>query len=127
MNEPIRHAWRAGAVILAVCTLAACSPYYYDRYGNYRGPYRGDYYAGAYDDGGYYGGGYAYDECYGRYRAAYCRYPTFDGEVTFDGRPYRGLHYRNGRNGREFWYGGRWRRDVDRDGRYRDGRYHYRG
>ena len=51
---------------------------------------------------------YAYDDCYGRYRPAYCNYPRFSGTVIIAGDGYRGLRYRDGPYGREFWFDGRW-------------------
>ena len=62
----------------------------------------------SYYDRPYYSSAYVYNDCYGRYRAAYCSYPRYTGTVVIAGSPYRGLRYRNGPYGREFWFDGRW-------------------
>jgi hypothetical protein len=62
----------------------------------------------SYYDRPYYSRAYVYDDCYGRYRPAYCSYPRFSGTVVIGGESYRGLAYRDGPYGREFWFDGRW-------------------
>lgn len=92
MNIPKKAALQALALAAAASALAACA-----------GP---GYYDSAY--------GYGYDDCSGRYAGAYCGYPTFSGSVVIDGGYHRGLHYRDGRSGREYWYRDGWHR-ADRD------------
>jgi hypothetical protein len=59
---------------------------------------------------GYYDRAYVvgYDDCYGRYAASYCAYPTFEGSVVIGGTYYDGLRYRDSRFGREYWLRDRW-------------------
>lgn len=84
----------SGLALASAFVLAACGTPYYRSYStSYDRPY---YYSSAYDD------------CYDRYRPAYCEYPRFSGTVVIAGTPYRGLRYRNGPYGREFWFDGRW-------------------
>src|SRR5262245_61974117 len=119
MTRSAKIASRALALTLAAAALVACAPYYYDNGYYYGDGYGRGYYGSGYDRydgyGGYngydgYGGyGYAgYDGCYGGYPPEYCGYPTFSGSVVIGGRQYRGLRYRDGRNGRQYWYGGGW-------------------
>ena len=82
------------ALASAAFLLSACGTPSY-RYSYYERPY-------------YYSSAYAYDECLGAYPAAYCSYPRFDGTVIIAGDSYRGLRYRMGPYGREFWFDGRW-------------------
>ena len=82
------------ALTSAAFLLSACGTPGY-RYSYYDRPY-------------YYSSAYAYDECYGRYRPAYCTYPRYTGTVVIAGTPYRGLRYRMSPYGREFWFDGRW-------------------
>ena len=50
------------------------------------------------------------DDCSAVYRPAFCSYPRFGGTVMINGIAYTGLHFRDGRFGREFWFDGAWRR-----------------
>lgn len=100
MSGSTKIASRALALAVTASALAACAPNYYGNGSYYGGEYRGSY-----------GVGYGYDDCYGRNPLSYCGYPTFSGSVFIEGRDRRGLHYRDGRYGRQFWYGGRWRYD----------------
>jgi hypothetical protein len=50
------------------------------------------------------------DDCTAVYRPAYCSYPRFGGTVMINGAAYTGLHFRDGRFGREFWLDGAWHR-----------------
>jgi hypothetical protein len=84
------------ALASAAFVLGACGSPYGRSYSYYDRPY---YSSSAY---------VAYNECYGRYRPAYCAYPTYTGTVVIAGSPYRGLRYRNGPYGREVWFDGRW-------------------
>jgi hypothetical protein len=62
----------------------------------------------SYYDRPYYSRAYVYDDCSSRFRPAYCGYPRFGGAVVIAGESYRGLRYREGPYGREFWFDGRW-------------------
>ena len=84
------------ALASAAFLLAACGTPYYPTTYAYR------------DRPVYYSSAYAYDDCYGSYRPAYCTYPQFTGTVVIAGNSYRGLRYRMGPYGREFWFDGRW-------------------
>lgn len=124
MTRSMKIAGRAFALALAASALVACVPYYYDDGYYYGGGYgRGDYGAGYYGYDGY----AAYDDCYGAYRPAYCGYPVFAGSVVIGGRNYQGLRYRDGRGGRQYWYGGGWRYGDGVRGRGRDGFRRRRG
>jgi hypothetical protein len=96
----MRKSIGVGALALASSAflLAACSAPYYRSYSYYDRPTYYDRYV--YSS--------AYDDCYGRFRPAYCDYPRFSGTVIIAGNPYRGLRYRSGPYGREFWFDGRW-------------------
>ena len=50
------------------------------------------------------------DDCSTVYRPAYCSYPRFSGTVVINGIGYTGLHFRDGRFGREFYLDGAWHR-----------------
>jgi hypothetical protein len=50
------------------------------------------------------------DDCGAIYRPAYCSYPRFGGTVMINGVAYTGLHFRDGRFGREFYLDGAWHR-----------------
>ena len=66
--------------------------------------------------------GYGYDDgCSSRYAYEYCSYPSFEGSVIIGGANYRGLHYRDGQFGREYWYRDRWHRPDRGDRYYRRG------
>ena len=95
----MRKSIGVGAFALASSAflLAACgTPYYYPTSSS------------RYYERPYYAYSSAYDDCYGRYRAAYCDYPRYNGTVIIAGDSYRGLRYRMGPYGREFWFGGQW-------------------
>jgi hypothetical protein len=94
MNRTVNVLLRNAALGAAAIALSACvAP---------------GYYGAGYSDGAYGAGGY--DGCYGSYSPAYCGYPVYGGSVVIGGSSYRGLHYRDGRSGREFWHEGGWRR-----------------
>ena len=88
------------ALASAAFVLSACGAPSY-RYSSYDRPYYSSAYANE-------GSAYAYDECAGAYPDAYCSYPRFSGTVIIAGDAYRGLRYRMGPYGREFWFDGRW-------------------
>jgi hypothetical protein len=50
------------------------------------------------------------EDCSAVYRPAYCSYPRYGGTVMINGVAYTGLHFRDGRFGREFWFDGAWHR-----------------
>ena len=68
--------------------------------------------AGACAGPGYYDTAYVYgyEDCYGPYASPYCGYPEVQGSVVVGSTYYRGLRYRDGRFGREYWYRNGWRR-----------------
>jgi len=82
----------AAAILTSAVALSACGTYYEPTYTAYDYPYYRT----------------TYDDCYGSYRAAYCSYPRFSGTVVIAGDSYRGLRYRDGPYGREYWFDGRW-------------------
>ena len=54
-----------------------------------------------------------YNPCYRPYyaRPRYCHYPLYHGRVFFGGAwNYGPFHYRDYRDGRHYWHGGRWHR-----------------
>jgi len=68
-------------------------------------------------------GTYGYDPYYDDYGYGYgYPYGSYSGSLLFGGTWYNGpFNYRHGRNGREYWYGGGWRRpDGERGGQWRD-------
>jgi hypothetical protein len=89
MKKSLCIAVRVATLASAVLALSACADPYYTRTA-------------------YYPTAYAYNECYGTYRPAYCAYPTYSGTVVIGGTTYTGLRYRNGPYGREYWLDGRW-------------------
>jgi hypothetical protein len=50
------------------------------------------------------------DNCTAIYHPDYCSYPRYGGTVMINGIAYTGLHFRDGRFGREFWFDGTWHR-----------------
>jgi len=89
MKKSLCIAVRVATLASAVLALSACADPYYTRTA-------------------YYPTAYAFNECYGTYRPAYCAYPTYSGTVVIGGTTYTGLRYRNGPYGREYWLDGRW-------------------
>ena len=84
------------AALVSAVALSACGTYYEPAYTAYDYPYYRTTTATTYDD------------CYGSYRQAYCNYPRWNGAVVIAGDSYRGLRYRDGPYGREYWFDGRW-------------------
>jgi len=125
MRPTLKTALAAVTLSSAVVALAACGSSYY-RTGYYSSGYVYDRPAVVYDTSPSYvvpntviadtyvpntviADTYV-DDCSAVYRPAYCSYPRFGGTVVIGGVSYRGLHFRDGRFGREFWLNGAWHR-----------------